>query len=103
MSIIEVVSIVGVVSIGVGLGITWTRNGKAQARREGEYSQTVKNIDDKLGDVCAKADETNQKLETMKTHCAASVSTFEQQITTLFHNQDKIEKRVNTFDRRKPE
>jgi len=103
MSAGEAVAIVGVVAVGIGLGITWIRNGRAQARREGEYAQTVKQIDEKLANVSKKADETKDSVSSMKSRYEGSVSTFTQQITTLFHNQDKQEQRLNQLDRREPE
>ena len=99
----EIVSVVGVVTVGIGLGITWMRNGRDQARREGEYSQTLKHINDKLEDVCKTTDETKDSIGTMKEHCASSVSTFSEQITTLFRRQQEHNKRLNQLDRRLPD
>lgn len=103
MSVGEIVSLVGVVAVGIGLGITWIRNGKAQARREGEYAQTVIQINEKLDDVCTKANETKDSISSMKERCASTTSTFQQQITTLFHQQDDSYKRLNQLDRRNPD
>lgn len=103
MSVGEIVSLVGVIAVGIGLGITWIRNGKSQARREGEYAQTVKQINEKLDEVCKETKETQDSVGSMKEHCASTTSTFQQQITTLFHQQDDSYKRLNQLDRRVPD
>lgn len=50
MTIIDVVSLVGLFVVGIGLVVTWVRNGKSHSRSLGSVEQTLKTVVETVGE-----------------------------------------------------
>ena len=103
----DMASIVGVIVIGVGLGITIWRNGKAQkdrdieiarekavidaeqAKRDTQLQSKVDQIAEKQNIEIQRLTEVKNKVCEMSNHCAATVATFTEKLANLekhYHN-----------------
>lgn len=60
----------GNVILGIGLGITWLRNGKAQAVKYGELQNEVKNTGEEMAILISASNAIAKQVNNFETHCA---------------------------------
>lgn len=74
LSIAELVSLIGIVMLGVGLAVTWIRNGRSQGtamgKLEGTLSTEIKNIHKRLDDPDTGLGSIKKAVDGQALHCA---------------------------------
>lgn len=83
MSFGEIFSVVGVIIVGVGLIITWVRNGRSQSKRDGVLEERIKNINKKLEDEHTGLGAIKESVDKQEVHCAKITSSFAERIKSL--------------------
>lgn len=96
MSIPEIASIVGIVLIGLGLIITWVRNGRSQAEQFGSLKTDVKNIQSCLDNKDCGLGALSNKIAEFKTHCAKVSTSLSEQVKSHEKAIDEIKKEKDT-------
>ena len=92
MSIPEIATIVGVVIIGLGLIMTWRRNGRSQAEQFGGLKTDVKNIQSSLDNPDCGLGALSNKVAEFKTHCARVSTSLSVQVKSHEKSIDELKK-----------
>jgi len=79
----EIIALVGVAIIALGLAMTWVRNGRTQAKRDGIMEERIKGINKKLEDPNTGLGAIKKSVEKMEIHCAKVTSSFAEKIKNL--------------------
>lgn len=79
----EIIALVGVAVIALGLGMTWIRNGRSQAKRDGVMEERIKGIDKKLEDPNTGLGAIKKSVDKQEVHCAKMTSSFTERIKDL--------------------
>jgi len=79
----EIIALVGVAIVALGLGMTWVRNGRSQAKRDGVMEERIKGIKTKLEDPNTGLGAIKKSVEKQAVHCAKMTSSFEERIKDL--------------------
>jgi len=79
----ELFSVIGVVVIGIGLIVTWVRNGRSQSKRDGVLEQRIKGVEDKLADDNTGLGAIKKSIDDQRVHCAGVTSSFKERIKNL--------------------
>jgi len=83
MTVGDIFAVVGVVVIGIGLIITWVRNGNSQSKRDGVLEERISNLSMKLEDKNTGLGAIKNAVEDQKVHCAKMTSSFKERIKNL--------------------
>ncbi len=83
VSIIDIVSLVGLFAVALGLTVTWIRNGKSQAARDGILEQRMKGVEDKLADENNGLSAIKKSVDDQRFFCAGTVGSFKERLKDL--------------------
>lgn len=83
MSAGEIIALVGLGVVAFSLGMTWIRNGRSQAKRDGVMEERIKGINKKLEDPKTGLGAIKESVENIKVHCAEVTSSFAEKIKNL--------------------
>jgi len=83
MTLGEIIPLVGVVIIAIGLAVTWVRNGRTQARRDGVIEERINSIKTKLEDPNTGLGAIKTSVEDQRVHCANITGSFKERIKDL--------------------
>ena len=83
MAVGEMFSVIGVVVIGIGLIVTWVRNGRKQSKRDGVLEQRMKGVEDKLDDDNNGLSAIKKSVDDQRVHCAGITSSFKERLKNL--------------------
>jgi len=83
MTIAEILAMAGFFLVAVGLGFTWVRNGRGQARRDGILEERINGIKQILDDENNGLSAIKKCVDEQKVHCASTVSAFTERIKVL--------------------
>jgi len=67
--VFEIVNVVGLVAIAAGLGATWIRNGKSQAKRDQQLEGKTDEVLHRLNDEDTGLSAINEKVGAFRLHC----------------------------------
>ena len=70
MSVAEIVAVVMAILVGIGLCVTWVRNGRSESEQLGSLKTDVKNIQNSLDNPDYGLGALSGKIAEFKTHCA---------------------------------
>ncbi len=79
----EIIALVGVGIVAFSLGMTWIRNGRSQAKRDGVMEERIKGINKKLEDPNTGLGAIKTSVEHVKLNCAEVTSSFKERIKNL--------------------
>ncbi|KKM84017.1 hypothetical protein LCGC14_1303420 [marine sediment metagenome] len=79
----EILALAGVAIIALGLGMTWIRNGRSQAKRDGVMEERIKGINKQLEDPSTGLGAIKESVDNMKVHCAEVTSSFKERLKNL--------------------
>ena len=79
----EIFSVIGVVIVGIGLIITWVRNGKSQAKRDGVLEERINNISKTLDNENSGLGAIKKAVENQRVKCSDITSSFKERIKNL--------------------
>ncbi len=83
VSIIDIVSLVGLFAVALGLTVTWIRNGKSQAARDGILEQRMKGVEDKLADENNGLSAIKNSVDGQRFFFAGTVGSFKDRLKDL--------------------
>ncbi len=83
VSLIDIVSLVGLFAVALGLTVTWIRNGKSQAVRDGILEQRMKGVEDKLSDENNGLSAIKKSVDDQRVKCAGTVGSFQERLKDL--------------------
>jgi len=83
MAVGEIFSVVGVVVIGIGLIVTWVRNGRSQSKRNGVIEERISGINKRLEDENTGLGAIKKSVDKQEVHCAKITSSFSERIKNL--------------------
>lgn len=83
MTIPEVISIAGMVIIGLGLVGTIWRNGRHQAKRDGRLEERIDTMHKTVGQVSTKTDDIKKIVVDQGTYCAGFTARIDQRVISL--------------------
>ena len=106
MSPIEIATVIGTAIIGVGLALTWRKNGKSQrerdlkiaedrAARDAALQAELQRLNRQQEVNITRTTETKNKVIEMANHCASTVATFKERT-------HRHEERLNKLEANKP-
>ncbi|MBA7620754.1 hypothetical protein ES703_28109 [subsurface metagenome] len=78
-----IVSIVIAILVAIGLGVTWIRNDRSQAKRDGILEERINGVKDKLEDPNTGLGAIKNSVERQAKHCAGITSAFEERLKDL--------------------
>ncbi len=79
----EVFPVVGVIVLAIGLALTWIRNGRGQAKRDGIIEEKITGINKRLDDPDSGLGAIKKSVDKQSFRCAGVTSGFEERIKTL--------------------
>ncbi len=79
----EIISLIGVISIGIGLIKTWTRNGHDASEKYGVLTEQVKESNKKLDGHGKKLDAIQVAVSEQRTNCATISTALQERITSI--------------------
>ena len=83
MSTGEILSMAGVVIVAIGLAMTWVRNGRSQAKRDGVLEERINGINKRLEDENTGLGAIKKSVDSQEVHCAKITSSFAERIKNL--------------------
>ncbi len=83
MSAGEIIALVVAIMAIVGLGGTWVRNGKSQAKRDGIMEEKVNGINKRLEDPNTGLGSIKRSVDKQALHCAKMTSSFIERFKNL--------------------
>ena len=79
----EIFSAAGISIVAIGLLITWVRNGRSQAKRDGILEERINGIQSRLDDEHTGLGSIKKSVEKQEVHCAKITSSFAEKIKHL--------------------
>lgn len=89
MALGEIINFVGVILVGIGLMITWNRNGRNTAEKYGALTEQVKQSNSKLDEHHQKLDAIQAAVSNQAVNCATISSTLIGKIKSLEETDGK--------------
>ena len=72
----------GNILLGIGLAVTWLKNGRSQASKYGELQNEVKNTGEKVDSLRETVNEIDRKVDKFETHCAGISGRLDERVHT---------------------
>ncbi len=79
----EVFPVVGVIVLAIGLALTWIRNGRGQAKRDGIIEEKITGINKRLDDENTGLGAIKKSVDKHELHCAKITTSFAERIKTI--------------------
>ena len=99
MSITEMFSIIGVVTIGFGLVITLVRNGRGETARNAslktELRKDIQNINDKLENRMTGLGAIKKGVDDQRLHCVRVSTSLEEKVSSHTKDIDELKRRAS--------
>jgi len=93
MSVAEIVAVVMAILVGIGLILTWVRNGNSQSEQFGSLKTDVKNIQNSLDNSDCGLGALSGKIAEFKTHCAKVSTSLSERVQSHEKSIDRLKER----------
>lgn len=79
----EIFPVAGVIIVAIGLTITWIRNGRSQAKRDGVIEEKINGLSKRLEDKDNGLGAIKKSVDDQRVHCAGVTSSFKERLKDL--------------------
>jgi len=79
----EIFPVVGTIIVGIGLIVTWVRNGRSQSKRDGVLEEKINGIQSRLNDEHSGLGAIKNAVESQEVQCAKITSSFKEKFKNL--------------------
>ena len=90
MSVAEIVAVVMAILVGIGLILTWIRNGRSESEQLGGLKTDVKNIQNSLDSPECGLGALSNKIAEFKTHCAKVSTSLSERVKSHEKSIDEL-------------
>jgi len=83
MTIGDIFPVAGVIILAIGLAVTWIRNGRGQAKRDGAIEEKINGLSKRLEDKDNGLSAIKKSVDEQRVHCAGITSSFKERLKDL--------------------
>lgn len=93
MSVGEIAAVVLSILVGIGLILTWVRNGNSESEQFGGLKTDVKNIQNSLDNPDCGLGALSTKIAEFKTHCAKVSTSLSERVKSHEKSIDRLKEK----------